>query len=60
MTNQNKTFKVFTKKLANALCKKGFKVVGTAINNEKPWLNVFLFDDTEDLRTAIKELTKQQ
>lgn len=59
MTNQ-KTFKVFTKKLANTLCKKGYKVVGTAINNEKPWLNVFLFEDTEALRNEIKILTNQQ
>ena len=59
MTNQ-KTFKVFTKKLANTLCKKGYKVVGTAINNEKPWLNVFLFEDTEQLRNEIKTLTNQQ
>ena len=56
MTN-NKTFKVFTKKLANALCKKGYKVVGTAINNEKPWLNVFLFEDSEKLRQDINEIT---
>ena len=58
MTKKN-TYKVFTTKVANALCKRGFRVVGTAINNQKPWLNVFLFEDTEELRTAIKELTNQ-
>lgn len=58
MTKKN-TYKVFTTKIANALCKRGFRVVGTAINNQKPWLNVFLFEDTEELRAAIKELTNQ-
>lgn len=59
MTKKN-TYKVFTTKIANALCKRGFRVVGTAINNQKPWLNVFLFEDTEELRAAIKELTDKQ
>ena len=52
---KKKTYKVFTKELANALCKKGFRVVGTDINNQKPWLNIFLFDDTEQLRAAVSE-----
>lgn len=60
MTNKKNTYKVFTTKIANALCKKGFRVVGTAINNQKPWLNVFLFEDTEELRAAIAELTNKQ
>lgn len=60
MTNKKNTYKVFTTKVANALCKKGYRVVGTAINNQKPWLNVFLFEDTPELRAAIQELTNKQ
>lgn len=60
MTNKKNTYKVFTTKVANSLCKRGFRVVGTAINNQKPWLNVFLFEDTPELREAIEQLTKKQ
>lgn len=52
---KKRTYKVFTKELANSLCKRGFRVVGTDINNQKPWLNIFLFDDTEQLREAVNE-----
>jgi hypothetical protein len=27
--------------------------MGTEINNDKPWLYVYLFEDSEELRTAI-------
>ena len=49
-------YKVFTKKLANLLCEKGFRVIGTEINNQKPWLNVYLFENTDELRLAVKLL----
>lgn len=49
-------YKIFTKKLANQLCNEGFKIVGTIINNEKPWLYVYLFEDTLELREAVKRL----
>ena len=52
---KKKSYKVFTKELANNLCKRGFRVIGTDINNQKPWLNIFLFDDTEQLRQAVSE-----
>ena len=55
MNNEKqKCFKVYTKKLANTLCRQGFRVVGTTINNDKPWLNVFLFEDTPELREAVQ------
>lgn len=50
-----KHFKVFTKKMANALCQRGFQVIGTEINNEKPWLYVYQFEDTPELRQALAE-----
>lgn len=55
-----KTYKVYTKKVANLLCRQGFRVVGTDINNQKPWLNVFLFEDTSELRAAISSIVKQK
>lgn len=50
-----KPYKVFTKRIANALCQRGFQVIGTEINNAKPWLYVYLFDDTPELREALAE-----
>lgn len=47
-------YKVFTKRLANTLCGLGFKVEGTVVNNQKPWLFVYLFEDTPELRAAVK------
>ncbi len=57
MTKETKTYKVFTIKLTKELCKQGFKVIGTAPNYQKPWLYVYLFEDTPELRQAIKDLT---
>jgi len=48
-----KTFTVFSKQLANKLCKQGFNIVQTDINNEKPWLYVYYFEDSEELQEAI-------
>lgn len=47
-------YKIFTKKLANLLCQQGFQVVGTEINNKKPWLYVYLFEDSDELREAVQ------
>lgn len=38
------TNKVFTVKLARKLCDLGFIIVGTV---QKPWLNVYLFEDSQ-------------
>ena len=52
------TFKVFSMKLARELGMRGFKFVGTEPNRKIPWYNVYLFEDTEDLRKALTELNK--
>lgn len=49
-----KGYYVYTKKLANYLCRKGYKVIGYDINNQKPWLNVFIFDDSKELRNEVE------
>lgn len=48
-------YKIFSKVLANRLCTLGFKMIGTEINNQKPWLYVYLFEDNEKLRAAVQE-----
>jgi hypothetical protein len=41
-----KDFVVYTKRLANKLHSEGFKIIGTGIDNNKPWFNVYYFEDT--------------
>lgn len=53
-------YKVFTKKLANKLCSKGFKIIGTEINNQKPWLYVYVFEDTAELREAVRKMKEAE
>lgn len=54
-----KTYKIFSKRKAHMLCNRGFKVVGTVINNLKPWLYVYLFEESEELKQAIKEISEE-
>lgn len=49
-------FKVFTLKMARALTDQGFKIIGTVPNSQKPWLNAYLFDPTEEFMIAFKAL----
>lgn len=53
MTNQ---YKVFTLKLARQLCDQGFKIIGTVPNAKKPWLNVYLFENTAEFQRTLKLL----
>ena len=53
-----KGFKIYTKRLANILCKQGYTMLGTEINNEKPWLYVYLFEDSDALRASVQEFLK--
>ena len=54
-----KGYKVYTKRIANELCRQGFKIIGTEINNQKPWLYVYLFEDSEEFRIALEGATKR-
>lgn len=54
MTN-NKTYTIFTVRLASKLQDMGFKLVGTGINFQQPKYKVFFFEDSEALRDALKE-----
>ena len=45
--------KIFTKKLAIYLRKKGFRIVGTEVNYKYPQYDVYVFKDTPELRNAM-------
>lgn len=47
------TYKVFTLALARLLIDNGFICVEVKPNREKPWLNVYGFEDTPELRELI-------
>ena len=46
-------FKCYSAKLAGYLRKQGFKIVSTTVNLKKPQYDVFLFEDTLELRKAV-------
>ena len=53
MKQNKRYYKIFSKTLANQLCKEGFAVVQTEINNLRPWMYVYLFEDTPELRARV-------
>lgn len=48
-----KYFKCFSSLAAGYLHRKGFKIIGTETNRIKPQYNVFLFEDTPEVREAF-------
>lgn len=53
--NKDRLFTVYSQKLAGQLMIKGFRLVDIDRNYRYPSKNVFLFDNTDVLRKAIKE-----
>lgn len=51
-------FKCFSAELAGYLRKKGFKIISTTVNLKKPQYDVFLFEDTKELREAFDAYCK--
>lgn len=48
------TYKVYTLKLAHKLIQEGFRCVETLPNKDKPWFNVYCFEDSQELRSYIR------
>lgn len=51
-----KTKKIYSSKIAGQLCRRGFKVIKTEPNPHKPWLDVFIFEETDALNQAFDEI----
>lgn len=51
---------VYTLRVATALVDRGFEVKGTAIDFNNPKYKVFLFENTEELRKALWEITHKE
>lgn len=54
-----KPFTVFSKRIANELTKLGFKVIGTGVNDQKPWLYVYYFENTPAFQEALRQITQR-
>lgn len=53
MTN---TKKIYSSKIAGILCRRGFKIIKTEPNPRKPWLDTFIFEETDALLQAFDEI----
>lgn len=53
------TKKIFTKRLALELRRKGLDIIATEPNYKKPQLDVYIFEDTEKFQKALTEILSQ-
>lgn len=56
----NKTYRIYTRWLALALRKRGFKIISTDVNEYHPELTVWNFLDSPEFQQAISELTSKK
>lgn len=54
-----KIYKIFSSTMASKLRKSGFWIIGTEPNMKKPWLDVFLFEDTPEFQQKLAQLTAE-
>lgn len=59
MEQEIKIYKIYTKRIAYELRKKGFKFIGTDINENFPQFLVYLFEDTPELHQALSSIVKK-
>lgn len=50
--------KIFSKAIALELINDGFELIDTEKNKYKPWLSVFIFENTTQLLNALTKITK--
>jgi len=53
-----KTYRIYSRWLAVELRKRGFKIIGTDINEYHPEFIVWIFEDSDALQAAIPELNR--
>ena len=56
----NKTYRIYSRRTALELRRKGFKIVGTDINENFPKYDVYLFEDTELFREELSKLSNKK
>ena len=54
--NQNNIQKVFSRRVALELRKRGYKIIGTEVNFRQPELDVYCFEKSDDLLRTLYSL----
>ena len=57
-SNESNEKKIFNRRLALELRKRGFEIVKTEPNFYKPEFNVYIFNDSVELQSALTEITQ--
>lgn len=58
VTNETNEKKIFNRKLAVELRKRGCEIIRTEPNFYKPEFDVYIFKNSEQLKSALTELTQ--
>lgn len=57
--NETNIQKIFSKRLALELRRRGFDIIKTEPNNYKPEFNVYIFKNSDELQQAIHDINKK-
>lgn len=61
MTNMtNETKRIYTKSVALELRRRGFKIIRTEPNENKPEFDVYIFKDTPRFKAALTDITNSR
>ena len=60
ITNKTNEKKIFNRRLALALRKKGFEIIKTEPNFYKPEFDVYIFKNSIELQSALTEITQKK
>ena len=58
VTNITNEKKIFNRRLALELRKRGFNIINTEPNIYKPEFNVYIFEDSTELQSALTDITQ--
>lgn len=60
MTKETNEKKIFNRKLALELRKRGFRIIKTEPNFYKPEFDVYIFKDSVELQSALTDITQKK
>ena len=59
-SNELNEKKIFNRRLALALRKRGFEIINTEPNFYKPEFDVYVFENSAELQSALTEITQNK
>lgn len=57
---ESNQFKIYSLKMAHKLAEAGCHCIGHEPHRTKPWLNVFIFENTERLHILLTKFTQEE